>query len=249
MYYSISKEVLTVGHEDQPDVVLGIPRPNGEASLEKSHETNQYAILITKSIGHYLAGKVEVRQAVDYEIIALRDWKFKDEAESQYLETLKAHLDNQMKSIFFSYDFDLTSNMQSKASVSSSSEKRYPFEAAGDQFLWNRFVSDDLISAAKNIDSRIGSFIELVIHGMVSLHDTTYEGSTDLLPEEAVIGPEPAISVVVLANTARLIISMRLSRVLKRLEARFIALFKLKARLQLFGESKQFELQSSIAGF
>ncbi|KAA8906152.1 hypothetical protein TRICI_005185 [Trichomonascus ciferrii] len=198
MYYSISKGELTVGHEDQPDVVLRISRPNGEVSLEKSHEVGvfggtshiscilgmirlrltKYVILITKSrvVGHYLAGKVEVRQAVDYEIIALRDWKFKDEAESQYLEILKAHLDSQMKNIFFSYDFDLTRNMQSMASVSSSSERQYPFETADDQFFWNRFVSDDLISAAKNIDSRIGSFIQPVIHGVVSLHDTTYKG-------------------------------------------------------------------------
>lgn len=196
MYYSVSQGEITVGHENQPDVVLRISRPNGEVSLEKGHEVGvfggsshiacilgiirlrltKYVILITKSkvVGHYMAGTVEVRQATEYKIVGLRDWKFKDEAETQYLDILKAHLDSQMDHLFFSYDFDLTRNMQSLSTVDTISN--YPFETADDHFFWNKFVSSDLINAAQSIDRRIGTFIQPIIHGVVSLHNTLYKG-------------------------------------------------------------------------
>lgn len=100
-----------------------------------------------------------------FDILSLKDYRFKDPAEETYIRILKSNV--RAAELYFSQTWDLTNAYQRQSGPS-----EYVWTKADERFFWNKYVSQDLIDAA-SIQPLVGHFIMPVIYGYVNLIQTT----------------------------------------------------------------------------
>lgn len=134
----------------------------------------KYVIVVKEA---ELAGKLwddrhEIMKVKEIDFIPLREWRVKDDSERQYLHLLRSHLSS--ATLFFSTTWDLTNPLQRQGTLDESVPL---WERSDDRFFWNRYVSSDLIDAARILPPAdqfaASQFIQPMIYGVVSIQHTT----------------------------------------------------------------------------
>lgn len=125
--------------------------------------SNYYLILAeTAALAGTIYGDKTIYKVASTSVLPLNTKHKPDEDESRYTEILKSHLDN--ATLYFSYTYDLT-----KSFGKQSENVALDFD---NEFMWNNFISSNLISASKS-DSFTSKFILPVIYGYVKFVTTT----------------------------------------------------------------------------
>lgn len=102
------------------------------------------------------------------EILPLKDYRYKDPVEEEYIHLLKGNLNT--APLYFSRTWDLSNAYQRQ-----SGPTEYVWKKADERFFWNSHVSQELIDAA-TIQPLVGDYIMPVIYGYVNLAQTTING-------------------------------------------------------------------------
>ena len=145
---------------------------------------DKYLIVITKSIP---VGKLRgstIYKIVSVDVLPLHERPLRDSDEDNYLSLLRNALMH--APMYFSYNLDLTNAFQRQSRVDPSQPL---WQRTDERFLWNRFISSDLIDMRNGKDGTGGfrlalgpqpavdPFILPVISGTMSMTKTTVKGT------------------------------------------------------------------------
>ncbi|KAF6011471.1 hypothetical protein HII13_002480 [Brettanomyces bruxellensis] len=117
-----------------------------------------------------ICGNKKVYQVATFSVrpLSIAAFNSADDLEKKYLMMLKSHLD--AATLYFSYDYDLTRRFGEQVSLD---QGKTEFAS---EFMWNNFVSEPLIDAAKG-DRYVAQFILPLIYGYAKFVRTTICGT------------------------------------------------------------------------
>lgn len=128
----------------------------------------RYIIVATNSEDVGTLDGHTVSRVIGYDILPLKEYRSSDSDEEKYITLLKSHLD--AATLFFSRTWDLTNSYQRQSASPSAL-----WEKADERFFWNKYISQDLITAAST-QPAVGAFIIPMIYGYAKFDHTTING-------------------------------------------------------------------------